>query len=429
MRVGTAQLDITPRPGIELVGFAVRPQPSTGVLDPLAVRALYLEDGAERLLWLHADLLAFEEPFVADLRRQVERDFGIPGSRVLVSATHTHSGPPTIHLTGCGAYDPAYVDWLEGRFLDVAGAALAAPEACDLVAVEGTCDLTVDRRQFASAHTDPRVAAVGWRRADGTFKAVLLNYGMHGVCLRGALISADWPGVAAQVVSQSLPGQPLVLVCTGASGNTNPPAVGVSPEQVREWGRAVAESVLPDLRAAPPTMSTRCPASSADGLLRADMIRVPLPLENCTLAEIEAFVAQCRSDAAGFDEFGEKYRLAMDTWQGTMTTRVLRGEPPYTIAELAAIVLGPVVFVAVNAEIFSRFSELVGTDPRRPLYAIGCMGEMIGYLAPAAAYEEGGYEVRWAMLFYNRPCPKSGGLELLAAEARRLVARLGFAQR
>ena len=79
------------------------------------------------------------------------------------------------------------------------------------------------------------------------------------------------------------------------------------------------------------------------------MIRVPLPLENCTLAEIEAFVAQCRSDAAGFDEFGEKYRLAMDTWQGTMTTRVLRGEPPYTIAELAAIVLGPVVFVAVNA--------------------------------------------------------------------------------
>ena len=126
--MGTAQLDITPRLGIELVGFAVRPQPLTGVLDPLAVRALYLgtpPSGCSR----YADLLAFEEPFVADLRRQVERDFGIPGSRVLVSATHTHSGPPTIHLTGCGAYDPAYVDWLEGRFLDVAGPAPAAPGA------------------------------------------------------------------------------------------------------------------------------------------------------------------------------------------------------------------------------------------------------------------------------------------------------------
>lgn len=64
MIVGTAQLDITPQPGIDLVGFAVQSQPSTGVLDLLAARALYLEDGPERLLWLHVDLLAVEEPLV-----------------------------------------------------------------------------------------------------------------------------------------------------------------------------------------------------------------------------------------------------------------------------------------------------------------------------------------------------------------------------
>ena len=115
MIVGTAQIDITPQPGIELVGFAVRPQPSSGVLDPLAVRALYLEDGQERLLWLHVDLLAVEESFVAEIRRCIQRELGIPGPRVLVSATHTHSGPPTVHLTGCGQYDAAYVDRLKER--------------------------------------------------------------------------------------------------------------------------------------------------------------------------------------------------------------------------------------------------------------------------------------------------------------------------
>ncbi|HNV00330.1 MAG: hypothetical protein KA191_00385 [Verrucomicrobia bacterium] len=35
MLVGTAQLDITPEPGIELAEFAVRLQPATAVLDSL----------------------------------------------------------------------------------------------------------------------------------------------------------------------------------------------------------------------------------------------------------------------------------------------------------------------------------------------------------------------------------------------------------
>ena len=60
MIVGTSQIGITPQPGIELAGFAIRPQPSTSVLDRLSVRGLYLEDGPERLLWLHADLIALE---------------------------------------------------------------------------------------------------------------------------------------------------------------------------------------------------------------------------------------------------------------------------------------------------------------------------------------------------------------------------------
>ena len=38
MILGTSQLDITPKPGVELSGFAARTQPSTGVLDPFLPR-------------------------------------------------------------------------------------------------------------------------------------------------------------------------------------------------------------------------------------------------------------------------------------------------------------------------------------------------------------------------------------------------------
>ena len=40
------------------------------------------------------------------------------------------------------------------------------------------------------------------------------------------------------------------------SGNTNPPAVGVPPEQMRLWGRQVAESVLPGVLALPASRSS-----------------------------------------------------------------------------------------------------------------------------------------------------------------------------
>ena len=80
--------------------------------------------------------------------------------------------------------------------------------------------------------------------------------------------------------------------------------------------------------------------------------------------------------------------------------------------------------MAVNAEIFSCFTELVRDGGNRAIYTVGCANGMIGYLPTAAAYEEGAYEVEWSMFFYNRPRPRYGSLELLAEHARKLVAEL-----
>jgi len=59
---------------------------------------LYVEDGNERLLWIHADLIGVEREFVLDVRRLLEKELGLGPAHVMISATHTHSGPATIHL-------------------------------------------------------------------------------------------------------------------------------------------------------------------------------------------------------------------------------------------------------------------------------------------------------------------------------------------
>jgi len=99
VNVGAAEIDITPDFPVELSGFALRPQPSDGVEDPIFARALYLEHAGERLLWITCDLIAFEHDLVERFREWASAALGLDRRQVLLSATHTHTAPATIHLT------------------------------------------------------------------------------------------------------------------------------------------------------------------------------------------------------------------------------------------------------------------------------------------------------------------------------------------
>jgi neutral ceramidase len=421
VKVGVAQVEITPVPGLQLAGFAVRPQPSVAILDPLWIRALYLEWRSERFLWLHADLLALKQSLVDRLRSEIEKELGIPRRSILLSTTHTHSAPATIQLTRCGEMDKHYVSLVEEEFRRAARLALLDQEDCNLVLAEGNCDLGIDRREFASAHTDPRVGALAWRRADGSFKAVVLNYAMHPVCLRGNEVSGDWPGEASRFLSTRLLGSPVAFVTPGACANIDPPAVGVKPEEMIRWGRQIAESVVGKLIATPLQMELEQRV-----VLRTQTITVALPTEQWTACEVESYAASCLADPAGFREFGENFRAAVETWRKTMIERLHRGEPPVIQAELGLVWFGMAAVITVNAEVFSQFTGLASTNAGCPVYTVSCANGMLGYIPAARAYDEGAYEVSWAMLFYNMPRPEKSGLELLAAQARRLIAAFQF---
>lgn len=419
MKVGVFQVDITPEPGVQLCGFAARTQPSTGVMDRLFGRCLYLEQGTEKLLWAHADLLGFEREFVQEFRAWASEHASLDPHQVMVSATHTHAAPATVHLQEAGEYETAYVEALARHLKKAAVVAMANAEECRIVHAEGRCELAIDRRAKASAHTDPRVGAVGWRRTDGTFSAVLMNHPMHAVALghSNRQISADVPGRTAAAMASMLPGNPVVLVTNGACGNLNPPAKHVSFEQIDAWGREIAGSVAASLRDA---------AAVAGGSLRVAARVVPLPVEVLTVDQINAYADRVIEDAGSLAEWGDKFRRATEGWRRKMTGRVRSGaETGFREAELLGVNVGPAAFLGLNAEVFSEFAERVRNRTGRPLYVVGYANGVLGYLPTRAAYEEGGYEVETAYLFYNDFRPKIGGLEMLAEKAVELVNSLG----
>jgi neutral/alkaline ceramidase-like enzyme len=417
MKTGIAQIDITPKPGVRLSGFAARTQPSVGILDPLYAKALYLTEGDTKLLWLHCDLIGFEREIVLSMRRWARTALELRGDQVILSATHTHSGPCTIRLNGAGTYDEDYVEQLLGWLKEAAQAAVRRTTSCVVSAVESRLALAIDRRNTPTSHTDPRVGAVGFRRENGDFVAVIVNYPIHPVALGSSnrYLSADIPGQAALSLSAQLPGRPMVLVSNGACANLNPPAENVSFDQIKAWGRQIADTVadlLPDALPLP-----------AD--LRVTARVIPLPMDTLTAAGIKEFAGKALQDSKSIAKWGDTYSNVVTHWRDSMTATVNAGHAiSHSDAELFAISFGKIILLGANAEVFSEFTDWLRASDKRHIYLLGYANGTLGYLPARSNYLEGGYEVDVAHLFYGGFRPKAGGLELLAKEAGKLLRTL-----
>jgi len=89
---GLATVDITPPVGWRMFG-SYREQFSGGVHDPLYAKAIVLEQGNERAALVICDLCYISRRFSERVRKRASDLTGIPASKIVVCATHTHSGP------------------------------------------------------------------------------------------------------------------------------------------------------------------------------------------------------------------------------------------------------------------------------------------------------------------------------------------------
>src|SRR5687768_5217003 len=92
-RAGAISVDITPQTSLHLAGYPHVKRHSAGTHDPLLSSALYVESAGQRAIFVANDIIYVTKALVARARRRVEETTGVPASNILISATHTHSGP------------------------------------------------------------------------------------------------------------------------------------------------------------------------------------------------------------------------------------------------------------------------------------------------------------------------------------------------
>lgn len=435
MKISTATVDITPTKTVDLAGYGGRVQPMTDVHDPLFVRVLYMRnDAGQRLLWIHTDLVAVMHTFVTDINEVLLLRYGLKREEVVVSATHTHSAPCTIHLINCGEVDPEYMAFLRERVLEAAAKAVAAPvEDVEVVAGTGKSNVAIDRRQKlrseVGGHVDPRVGLVGFRRKDGSWAAILANYAMHNTMLPydNRLVSADVAGYVQTGLEKNLPGHPTVLFTNGACGNNNPRFKTCNFNEVEGLAEELANDTVEGLKNCVPIK---------DESIRSVAETVPLPLDgvelstkfaNQYLAEIDSKDQKVNA-IANTGETYIKNRLIDAGYKWLETTRKAAAAGAvefFKPLEMQAIAIGPVRIVCGGAEVFSKIREQISEIFGKDVTFVSYTGGDCGYLATREAFAEGGYEVDMSHIFEPaRMRNAPGGFELLRDKAVALLKKL-----
>ncbi len=92
LKAGVAEIDITPPVGHRMAGY-FNERLATGTHDPLKAKAIVLAQGKEKVAFAFCDLVGVSLHETTNARAQLSKLTGIPASHIMISATHSHTGP------------------------------------------------------------------------------------------------------------------------------------------------------------------------------------------------------------------------------------------------------------------------------------------------------------------------------------------------
>jgi hypothetical protein len=268
LSAGTAKLDITPAPGVGLLGYGAREGAARGVHDPLYARALALRSGqdqaASSVIIVVADLCLITPTQALEVRRDIAGRTGLAPANILVSCTHTHSGPDTgLAAQMTRREQPGHVAPLLQALSEAGERAYEGAAPARLRWLRAEAQIGKNRRR-ADGPVDTEIGVLEVQDVAGATRAVLYHYGCHPTVLGhdNLEISADWPGAASGAIERATGGTALFLL--GAHADIDPrtrglmdlaisgQSVGLGFDAVDVLGGEVAASVLGALRSPDP---------------------------------------------------------------------------------------------------------------------------------------------------------------------------------
>jgi len=397
VRAGTGTRKITPPVGTQLAGYFYRRE-STGVHDELFAKALVLDDGKTKIALCVCDLLWVQSHQTAEVRNLVECEAGIPADNIMVSATHTHTGPETRTRRAMVSVNEEYLAVLPRLIADAVIEANSNMKPVSLRIGEEFEDRVAFNRRYRmkdgsvrfnpgklnpdiigpDGPIDPQVSVLRVDDENGCPVAIIVNYALHVDVMGGLEISADWPGEMSRIVSSQYESSPLVIFVQGAEGNVNHIDV-TDPREQSGWKEVVRIS---HILAGKSLAASEFSVKMASETLAAKSQKIQILYHPLT-PELKARAAEVRKmrHPSAFDltqaELIEEYEL--DGKSADVEVQVFR--------------IGDTAIVGVPGEYFVEYGLSIKEWSPFPITFIGGLANACyGYIPTTDAFYPGTYE-------------------------------------
>ncbi|MCE5186881.1 MAG: neutral/alkaline non-lysosomal ceramidase N-terminal domain-containing protein [Planctomycetaceae bacterium] len=415
LKAGAAQVDISPKNSQFLFGYPHVKRYSTGIHDKLWSSALYLSDGKTETLFIANDIIFVSKDSSASARKRIQAKTGIPAQNIMITATHTHSGPITLDYLS-NQNDPVvpktdanYVRLMEDGIVQAALTAYQTAQPATVgLAIANDTGVGTNRRN-PEGPADHQVPVLLVKNADTNVNiACMLVCSMHPTVLHedSTLVSGDFPGMARLYLQKNVLGENCpVLHHTGPSGNQSPRHVTKANtfEEAERLGKILGRAV--ETKIANLKFKSELPLSAA-GVLLNDLPRRTFPSVQQAQDKLDRAIKKLetlRKDNAPRQEI----RTAECDWFGAEETLTLSkaaqsGQLQETYkkclpAEIQVFQIGPWKFVGWQGEIFIEYALRVKHQSPNTFVISIANGEMQGYVVTQEAFDEGGYEASNAL--------------------------------
>ncbi|MBQ6008538.1 MAG: neutral/alkaline non-lysosomal ceramidase N-terminal domain-containing protein [Kiritimatiellae bacterium] len=448
-KAGFARVDATPPLGIPIVGYFHK-RIADGVLDPLYVDCVAVSDSTNSALIYCVDSLGLRNAFIAKAIPAITAATGVPGERIYVHATHTHTGPASWTRGSFSKEENLLVTRHANALIDkMAGAgkkALADRTPAKIGVAKTVCRNVSFIRRYrmkdGSVRTNPGVTnpnvkeplgtpdetlqLVRFRRT-GAPDIAIVNFGTHPDSIKGTKISADWPGVVRNTFEAAVGDGVKCLFLNGAQGDVNnaqrfpPPgraALNTEQKTTRpkaraiHMGRAVAGAAL--------SVWDVCEEIPA-GPVRGIVARHPMPANLPTADEIkwvELFDAGRRKEIP----LGRMEIMTL-TSPGSRVRRMKKGRDHFNILVSSLAIGDSLAFAGLPGEPFVDIGRAVkARSPFRTTIVTCLTNGSEGYIPSTKAHADGGYEA-----LSSRFAAPTGD-ELVDAQVEQLKALKGDAK-
>lgn len=245
LKTGYGESVITPKLNSAIEGYYV-PRYSKGVLSDLKSIAFAISFDKTKVLLVSLDLCIVDAHAIATIKNAVKEKTGISIDNVIITATHTHTGPcvkannfflceeePIKEYLNFVAEKTAEACYFALNNLVPTKMGYSVVKAPDRIAyirrykmkdgTTQTCPVINDTNIDHPIGTlDQRVNVLRFDRENAE-SVIIMNYGLHADTVNGELISSDWIGWVQDTISKCLNGAKCICImgAQGDVGSTN----------------------------------------------------------------------------------------------------------------------------------------------------------------------------------------------------------------